>query len=98
MNATASPRTHRRTSTRQDRQIRKVQEIVASFYGVSVDQMTESRGKEPMATIRQVAMYLARKETEASYPDLAHAFKKDHHGTIMHAMRAIEAKRSVTPD
>lgn len=38
---------------------------------------------------RQVAMYLSRVMTDKSYPQIAHAYKKKDHTTVLHAYRKI---------
>ncbi len=41
---------------------------------------------------RQVAMYLSRVMTDKSYPQIAHAYKKKDHTTVLHAYRKINKK------
>ena len=43
---------------------------------------------------RQVAMYLCRRFTRASLPEIAHSFSKTH-ATVLHAYRAIDSRMDV---
>ena len=43
------------------------------------------------AEARQLAMYLIRKMTNLSYPDIAKEFGKNH-TTVLHAIRSVEEK------
>lgn len=71
----------------------RVQEVVAHYYDVRVQEM---RGKSRQAEItlaRQVAMYLGREMTGKSLPAIAAAFEKTH-PTVLHSIRTIEKKVS----
>lgn len=74
--------------------IRSIQQAVADRYGISFsDLMSPTRCKPHIARARQIAMYLARRETDCSLPRIAQAFRR-HHTTVMHACRLVEAMRS----
>ena len=71
--------------------VARVQEVVAHFFDVRVQEM---RGKSRQAEItqaRQVAMYLSRELTGKSLPTIAAAFEKTH-PTVLHSIRTIERK------
>jgi chromosomal replication initiator protein len=46
----------------------------------------------PVARARQLAMYLSRELTDLSLPEIAAAFNRRDHTTVMHAIRKVEAK------
>lgn len=57
--------------------------------------MADLKGKARARTIalpRQVAMYLCRKHTDASYPDIGQAFGGKDHTTALHAFRTIATR------
>lgn len=64
-------------------------ELVADFYGITVDDLIRQDRRQPLALQRQVAMYVCREQAGASYPELARAFER-HHSTIIHGVHEIE--------
>lgn len=50
-----------------------------------------------VARARQLAMYLARELTDLSLPELARAFNRRDHTTIMHAIRRVEERTTRDP-
>ncbi len=65
---------------------------VASYYGVKVSELKSSRRHRSIAGPRAIAMYLARKLTEDSYPDLGRAFGGKHHTTVLSAVEKMTHK------
>ena len=47
---------------------------------------------------RQVAMYLCRKLTGLSYPEIGRLFNDKHHSTVMHSVEKIEKMIEDDPD
>lgn len=74
------------------RQIEAVYKTVADHYGFSHDEMTSRSRWEPLATQRQVAMFLAREATKAPYQLIALAFNRTDHATTMHAFLVVPNK------
>jgi chromosomal replication initiation ATPase DnaA len=67
---------------------------VATYYGVTVkDIKGRDRNKAPQ---RQVAMYLCRRLTSHSLPDIGHWFRRDH-TTVMFGARRVEAQLQWDP-
>jgi chromosomal replication initiator protein len=62
---------------------------VASHYGLRVSDMKAKSNAKPVAFPRQVAMYLCRKLTELSYPEIGRLFNDKHHSTVMHSVEKI---------
>ncbi len=52
---------------------------------------------EPLATIRQEAMFLCRYLASASFGDISLAFERKNKGTANHAARAIPEKLDLLP-
>ncbi len=69
--------------------IANIQQIVASHYQLRTTQLRERSNVVP----RQVAMYLCRKLTSASLPEIGRAFGGKHHTTVLHAISKIANKR-----
>lgn len=70
--------------------VEMVQKEVAAYYSVTLlDLKTKKRNKNVVLP-RQVAMYLARKLTAHSLPEIGAAFGGKDHTTVLHAYKKIE--------
>jgi chromosomal replication initiator protein len=74
-----------------------IQRAVADHFDIRLTDMTSKRRQRSVAQPRQVAMYLCRRMTDASFPDIANAFGKTH-ATILHAYRQIDNRLDVDPN
>ncbi|HTD51472.1 MAG TPA: DnaA/Hda family protein, partial [Thermoanaerobaculia bacterium] len=68
----------------------EILKAVATHYGLRVSDMKARSNAKPVAFPRQVAMYLCRKLTELSYPEIGRLFNDKHHSTVMHSVEKIE--------
>ncbi len=68
----------------------EILKTVANHYGLRVSDMKAKSNAKPVAFPRQVAMYLCRKLTELSYPEIGRLFNDKHHSTVMHSVEKIE--------
>ncbi|HEY3204049.1 MAG TPA: chromosomal replication initiator protein DnaA [Thermoanaerobaculia bacterium] len=68
----------------------EILKAVASHYGLRVSDMKAKSNARPVAFPRQVAMYLCRKLTDLSYPEIGRLFNDKHHSTVMHSVEKIE--------
>ncbi len=71
-----------------------IQKSVAEFFDVRVTDLSSKRRPRSVAMPRQVAMYLCRRLTRSSLPEIAESFGKTH-GTVLHACRMIQGRMSV---
>lgn len=70
--------------------IDKIQEIVSEFFKISLaDLKSEKRNKE-LVIPRHIAMYLSKKMTDKSFPDVAKKFGGKNHSTVIHAIKKVE--------
>src|SRR5205807_4185359 len=69
-----------------------IQREVARFYKIAVEDLKVDRRTKQLAHARQVAMYLCRKLTRNSFPEIAARFSKDH-STVLSAVRKVEQQR-----
>jgi chromosomal replication initiator protein len=74
----------------------KIQQLVALSFGLDPRCMTIRSTDAEHVWPRQVAMYLTRKLTKRSLPAIGAAFGR-HHSTVLHAIRAVEARMKVDP-
>jgi len=69
--------------------IERIQEVVARFSNLRVADLKGNRRSRVQTVPRQVAMYLCRKLTKHSFPEIGERFGRDH-STVMHAVRKID--------
>lgn len=77
--------------------IQEIQQSIAKRYGVSIEQILSSERTQSLVTPRQMAMYISRKFTQKSLPEIAKSFEKSH-ATILHGVKTIEKRLEVEPD
>jgi len=68
--------------------IRDVQLATSIYYGLTVEELIGNDKKRRLSRPRMVAMFLARKLTDKSLPQIGAAFNRDH-TTVIHAARNI---------
>ena len=77
--------------------IEEIQTTVAKKYSVTMVQMLSSERTQSVVTPRQLAMYIARKFTTQSLPEIARQFEKTH-ATVVHGVKSIEKRLDVEPE
>jgi chromosomal replication initiator protein len=69
--------------------VERVIDKVANYYRVSIEALRSSSRSRTIAHPRQIAMYLARSETDASFPQIGSHLGNRDHTTIMHGFEKI---------
>jgi chromosomal replication initiator protein len=82
---TPSPIRHRKTATS-----RAIQTAVADYFGIEIEDLVSHKRTKELVKPRQVAMYMCRELTPMSYSNIAQAFNRENHTTVIHACRQIE--------
>ena len=77
--------------------IEDIIKAVCSTYDVTYADILTNNRTQPLATARQVAMFLSRKLTGKSLPTVADEFKRNH-TTILHGTQAIQKRIDVEPE
>jgi len=77
--------------------IDQVQRTVCEYYRVKHNDLVGERRHKIIARPRQVAMYLSRKLTGSSLPDIAAKFGGRDHTTVLHAVRKVDELREKDP-
>jgi chromosomal replication initiator protein len=67
----------------------KIQNIVSNHFNISLNEMLSQRRSRPLARPRQIAMYLAKKMTTRSLPEIGRRFANRDHTTVIHAVKTI---------
>jgi chromosomal replication initiator protein len=70
--------------------IDEIQRKVAEHYGLKMQDMHSARRARQVARPRQVAMFLCKKLTSRSLPEIGRKFGGRDHTTVMHAVRKID--------
>ena len=82
---TAPSRTYRKAVTAED-----IQKTVANYFRVKISDLKSAKRTKVLVVPRQIAMYLCKKLTNLSLTEIAHAFGKQDHTTVLHANNRIE--------
>lgn len=69
----------------------EIQKKVANHYAIKLNDMSSSRRLKQVVVPRQVAMYLAKKLTNLSLPEIGKSFGGRDHTTVIHAVKKVEA-------
>ena len=67
----------------------KIQNIVSRYYDITLTDMLSQRRSRPLARPRQIAMYLSKKMTTRSLPEIGRRFANRDHTTVIHAVKTI---------
>jgi chromosomal replication initiator protein len=67
----------------------KIQNVVSNFFNIPLAEMLSQRRSRPLARPRQIAMYLAKKMTTRSLPEIGRRFANRDHTTVIHAVKTI---------
>jgi len=67
----------------------KIQNAVSSYFNISLTDMLSQRRSRPLARPRQIAMFLAKKLTTRSLPEIGRRFANRDHTTVIHAVKTI---------
>lgn len=70
--------------------IEDIQKRVAAHFGIKLGDMHSARRSVAIARPRQIAMYLAKKLTTKSLPEIGRKFGGKDHTTVMHAVKRID--------
>jgi len=78
--------------------IEHIQRLVCQEYALTLGQLKAKSNRATVSHPRQVAMYLAKKLTMASLPQIGREFGGKHHTTVLHSIRKIQRERDSNRD
>ena len=78
--------------------IDEIQKLVSSHFELKPLDLISARRSRVVARPRQIAMYLAKRLTTRSLPEIGRKFGGRDHSTVIHAVRKIEELRDVDRD
>ena len=67
----------------------KIQNTVSNYFNITLTDMLSQRRSRPLARPRQIAMFLAKKLTTRSLPEIGRRFANRDHTTVIHAVKTI---------
>jgi chromosomal replication initiator protein len=67
----------------------KIQNTVSNYFNIPLAEMLSQRRSRPLARPRQIAMFLAKKLTTRSLPEIGRRFANRDHTTVIHAVKTI---------
>jgi len=70
--------------------LEEIDQTVATYFGLTPADLHTSRKTRTIALARGIAMYLARKHTEMSFPEIGRFMGDKNHSTVILASRKIE--------
>jgi chromosomal replication initiator protein len=71
--------------------LERIARTVAATYKLSLEEIKSKNNSRQIAVPRQVAMYLCKRLTKHSFPEIGREFGGKHHTTVMHSVEKIEA-------
>ena len=75
-----------------------IQRSVCEHYNLRLNELKAKDNSQRVVVPRQVAMWMARRLTQASLPEIARAFGDKHHTTVLHSIAKISKQRLVDKD
>ena len=78
--------------------VEDIQKAVCSFYDIKMIDLKSKKKNKLLSMPRQIAMFLCRKLTDDSFPEIGKKFGGKDHSTVIHAVTKIsdESKRDTT--
>jgi chromosomal replication initiator protein len=73
--------------------IEMIQKTIADYYGMRVQDLKARNNSKSVALPRQICMYLSKKITGMSLPQIGREFGNKHHTTVLHSINKIEEAR-----
>ncbi len=75
-----------------------IQKTVASYFSIKVSDIKSKKRPKNITVPRQIAMYIARDCSNASFPEIGASFGGKDHSTVIHAFKKVEKDISNNPD
>jgi chromosomal replication initiator protein len=76
----------------------EIVKVVARHYDLKVSEIKSKSNSRQIVIPRQVAMYLCKRLTDLSYPEIGKLFNDKHHSTVMYSVEKVHQLRESDPD
>lgn len=71
--------------------IEQIQKVVSTHFRLRIEELKSKNNSRQISFPRQIAMYLCKRLTRHSYPEIGRDFAGKHHTTVMHSVEKIES-------
>jgi chromosomal replication initiator protein len=71
---------------------------VARHYDLKISEIKSKNNSRQVVIPRQVAMYLCKRLTDISYPEIGKLFNDKHHSTVMYSVEKVQQLREADPE
>ncbi|MCB0332110.1 MAG: chromosomal replication initiator protein DnaA [Bdellovibrionales bacterium] len=78
--------------------VEDIRSVVAEHFNITVSEMISKRRTKNLSFPRHIAMFLCRKHTTASYPEIGGHFGGRDHSSVIHAANVVAAKMKELPE
>ena len=82
----------------RDITVEMIQKHVADHFRIKVSEMKSDKRIKTLVVPRQIAIYICRELTKASYPEIGEKFGGKDHSTIIHSVKKIEKQMAGDPE
>jgi chromosomal replication initiator protein len=82
-----------RNKTKESISINDIQRLIADYFNITLKKLLSNKKDRVFSYPRQLAMYLSRQLTNASYKEIGKAFGNKDHSTVIYAVKRIESER-----
>ncbi len=69
----------------------EIQKVVSKFFNIKVSDLKGKKKNNAVVLPRQIAMFLIRKKTSFSFPEIGDFFGGKDHSTVIHSIKKIES-------
>lgn len=76
-------------AVREQYSLTEIASAAAKVFGVKVSELKSASRSQTISTARQVAMYIAREQTDLNYKTVGQFFGRGNHSTVIHACKKI---------
>jgi chromosomal replication initiator protein len=82
---------------RKEITVELIQKTVAEYFGLKIADLKSEKRLKAFVHARQIAVWLCRDMTAASYPDIGSRFGGKDHSTVIHSAKKIDKMLSDDP-
>ncbi|GFO62244.1 chromosomal replication initiator protein DnaA [Geomonas paludis] len=82
----------------RDISVEMIQKMVADHFRIKLSELKSDKRIKTLVVPRQIAIYICRELTKASYPEIGEKFGGKDHSTIIHSVKKIEKQLAADAD
>ncbi|WP_129125070.1 chromosomal replication initiator protein DnaA [Geomonas oryzae] len=82
----------------RDISVEMIQKTVAEHFRIKLSELKSDKRIKTLVVPRQIAIYICRELTKASYPEIGEKFGGKDHSTIIHSVKKIEKQLAADAD